>query len=143
MKPEADILIVEDSPTQALLLKHLLGPYGHPVTIARNGEEALARIREHRPALVISDFVMPGMSGRELCGLLRQDPALRGIPFVLVTAQSDPIEGLEPAGQGGADALLAKPVTREQLEQALNALLPARKARPPAAGRDHPELHPS
>ncbi len=123
MNTEPDILIVEDSPTQALLLKHLLSPCAYPITVARSGEEALARIRERRPALVISDFVMPGMNGRDLCRQVRQDPVLKGIPFVLMTAQSDPAEGLAPDERGGADMFLTKPVTREQLQQALKALL--------------------
>lgn len=134
MAAEKDILIVEDSVTQAMLLKHFLEPLAVPVAIARNGAEALARIRKRPPALIISDFIMPGMSGRDLCLQVRNDPALKAIPFILMTAQSDPIAGLELPGQGGPDAFLAKPVTREQLDQTLAALLP-QPACPPASGR--------
>ena len=130
MASEPDILIVEDSPTQALLLRHMLAPYAYPVAIARSGEEALARIRERPPALVISDYIMPGINGRNLCLQIRQDPALKAIPFLLMTAQSDSIEGLAPPDQGGPDAILIKPVTREQLDQTLAPRLPRKQSFP-------------
>jgi len=131
MPSEKDILIVEDSPTQALLLKHLLESYPYPVSVARNGAEALVRIRERPPLLVISDFIMPGTNGRDLCLQVRNDPALKAIPFILMTAQSDPVTGLEPPEKGGPDAFLAKPVAREQLDQIL-AMLLTRKGSPAA-----------
>lgn len=128
MKTEEYILIVEDSPTQALLLKHFLAPCGCQVTIAQNGEDAFARVRKSPPALIICDYLMPGINGRELCLKIRQDPGLKTIPFILITAQSDSIDGLESPEKGGPNAFLQKPIAREQLEKLLTDLLPQKKS---------------
>lgn len=103
-----DILIVEDSPTQAVKLQFLLEKNGYGVTIARNGVEALSCLRLGRPGLVVSDIVMPEMDGYELCRRIRADEELRYIPVLLLTTLSEPediVRGLE----SGADNFLTKP----------------------------------
>src|SRR5690606_9614853 len=102
-----EILVVEDSRTQAEQLRHLLETHGYTVGIAGNGRQALAAMREARPALVISDIVMPEMDGYQLCRAIRRDETLRDIPVVLVTSLSSPqdvIKGLEC----GADSFIRK-----------------------------------
>ncbi len=108
------ILIVEDSRTQAEALRALLDMSGFNVRVARSGEEALRDMRAHQTDLVISDVVMPEMTGFELCHALRSDPALRETPFVLLTSLADPLDvirGLEC----GADNYVTKPYDPEQL----------------------------
>src|SRR5450756_2825778 len=103
MKPEKnnhslDILIAEDSRTQADLLGFLLEQHGYRVTIAANGKQALEAAQAQKPTLVISDIVMPEMDGYELCKAIKSDEKLKDIPVILVTTLSDPqdvIRGLE------------------------------------------------
>ncbi len=102
------ILVVEDSPTQAEELKHMLGKHRYRVTTAANGREALAMLELERPITVISDIVMPEMDGYELCRRIKGSQELRNIPVILLTALSDPedvIMGLEC----GADFFIMKP----------------------------------
>jgi len=103
-----DILIVEDSPTQAERLRHILERQGYHVRHAANGRQALADAQHRTPSLIISDVVMPEMDGYELCGHLKADPRLSDIPVILVTTLSDPgdvIRGLECR----ADNFIVKP----------------------------------
>jgi two-component system, chemotaxis family, response regulator PixH len=130
MKPEDYILIVEDSQTQALLLKYLLKLRGRPAEIAISGEEAYEKAKQQRPNLIISDFIMPGMNGIDFCRKVRQDPAIKSVPFILMTAQDDPIDGLETVGRGGPDAFMTKPVDRAQLDQLLKNLCPGQDSVP-------------
>ncbi|UUZ52827.1 response regulator [Massilia sp. H-1] len=108
---EFEILIVEDSPTQAERLRRLIQSKSYRVRVAANGRLALALLREHRPHLVLSDIIMPELNGYELCRAIKEDPALRGIPVILVTALNDAkdiIRGIEC----GADNFILQAVFR-------------------------------
>src|SRR5882724_9600037 len=85
-----EILVVEDSPTQAQQLQHILEQQGYRVTTAANGQQALKAAQNHKPTLIISDVVMPEMDGYELCRRVKADPTLSDIPVILVTTLSDP-----------------------------------------------------
>src|SRR5919109_4045887 len=109
-----EIIIVEDSPVQATLLRRTLVRYGYAVTLAKNGLEGLVRVRERKPALVISDIEMPHMDGYALCREIKRDEALRDVPVILLTSLLDPqdiIRGL----QAGADNYLTKPYDEQEL----------------------------
>jgi signal transduction histidine kinase len=114
MNPEADILIVEDSPTQAVLLQGLFERCGHRVSVARNGREALSFLKEHKPTLVISDILMPEMDGWELCRQIKADAYLKDISVVLLTTLSDP-EDVVRALEFGADNFFTKPYDEHYL----------------------------
>ena len=91
IKPdEIEILIVEDSPTQAERLRRLIQSLHDNARVAANGQLALAAIRERKPHLVLSDIVMPEMNGYDLCRAIKSDPTLRDIPVILVTSLNDP-----------------------------------------------------
>jgi signal transduction histidine kinase len=116
MKQENDIeiLIAEDSATQAQRLRHILETQGYRVRVAANGKLALEEARRGKPALVISDVVMPEMTGYELCAQVKGDPALADVPVILVTTLSDPqdvIRGLECR----ADNFILKPYDSDYL----------------------------
>ncbi|MHB8767261.1 MAG: response regulator, partial [Deferrisomatales bacterium] len=116
------ILIAEDSPTQALELQHLLESDGFRVTVAANGRDALEKLRADPPALVLSDVVMPELDGYELCRAVKQEPALRHLPVVLLTALNDPadvVRGLEC----GADNFLTKPYLGQMLVSRVRHIL--------------------
>lgn len=103
-----EILIVEDSPTQAEELKYVLERHNYDILVAGNGIEALSMIRTHKPTMVISDIVMPEMDGYQLCREIKLDDRLRNIPVILLTSLSNPrdvVKGLEC----GADNFLTKP----------------------------------
>lgn len=102
------ILIVEDSPTQAEAVRALLDDAGYIVTVARSGTDALHTLRDQIVDLVVSDVVMPGMSGFDLCRALRADATLADVPFILLTSLAAPLDimrGLEC----GADNYVTKP----------------------------------
>lgn len=103
-----DILIVEDSPTQAEKLRYLIECKGYSVRVAPNGAIALNAIRERKPNLIISDVLMPEMDGYTLCKQIKDDENWRDIPIILVTSLTDPkdiVRGLEC----GADNFIRKP----------------------------------
>jgi C4-dicarboxylate-specific signal transduction histidine kinase len=103
-----EILIVEDSPTQAEKLKYLLENHGYRVSVADNGNKALDLLKERKPFLVISDIMMPEMGGYELCSRMRADKKLKDIPVILLTSLTDPkdvIHGLA----SGANNFITKP----------------------------------
>ena len=107
MRPQ-EILVVEDSPTQAEQLLSLLRDAGYPVRVAADGVAALELAHERPPALVVTDVVMPRMDGYTLCRTLKADPELSGTPVILLTSLSSPqdvIEGLAC----GADNFVRKP----------------------------------
>jgi signal transduction histidine kinase len=116
------ILIAEDSPTQAAQLRHILEQQGYPVRSAANGRLALEAALERTPQLVISDVVMPEMTGYELCHHIKNDERLGGVPVILVTTLSDPqdvIRGLACR----ADNFILKPYDADQLLRRIQFVL--------------------
>lgn len=116
------ILIVEDSPTQAARLKHLLQQNNFEVLVAGRATEALDTARQQRPDLMISDVNMPEMDGFELCRRVRLDPQLRELAILLLTGLSDPediIRGLD----SGADCYLTKPYEESELASRIDFVL--------------------
>ncbi|MGE0802923.1 MAG: response regulator [Lautropia sp.] len=108
LRQAAQVLVVEDSRTQAMQLAETLREVGYDVLMATDGRQALSLMLSQRPNIVISDIVMPAMDGYELTRRIRSDPYLRDLPVILVTSMSDPqdvIRGLEC----GADGFVLKP----------------------------------
>src|SRR4029078_8163527 len=123
-----EILIVEDSRTQEEELKYLLEESGYSISVAHDGKEALQSLVEQRPALIISDIVMPVMDGYEMCEKVKGDPELRDIPVMLLTGLSeaeDVIKGL----QCGADNYITKPYDPDYLLARIEDLITARALR--------------
>ena len=109
-----EILAVEDSPTQAELLRYLLEQSGYRATVASTGEQALALLGERAPSAIISDITMPGMNGYEVCRRIRADERTRDIPVILLTSlasSEDVLEGLAC----GADSFITKPYSKHYL----------------------------
>jgi PAS domain S-box-containing protein len=113
-KEGLDILIVEDSPTQAEFLRHFLEKGLYRVTVANNGVQALASIGSRLPALVISDVIMPEMGGYELCRRIKADEKTRDIPVILLTSLTD-AEDVLAGLDCGADSYITKPYDEEYL----------------------------
>lgn len=109
-----EILVVEDSPTQALQLGNLLEEADYRVLTAVNGADALRLISNSPPSLVISDIMMPEMDGYELCGHIKENLETKNIPVILITSLTEPediVKGLEC----GADNFITKPYEEELL----------------------------
>ncbi len=118
----AEVLIAEDSPTQAEQLRHLLEQHDFQVTVAANGQQALAAARRRKPALVISDVVMPRMGGYALCQAIKSDKKLKDVPVMLVTSLAgaqDVMQGLEC----GADNFIRKPFDEKYLLARIDYIL--------------------
>ncbi|MCX6281104.1 MAG: response regulator [Bacteroidetes bacterium] len=116
------VAIVEDSPVQAKKLKYLLEESGFEVGVSVNGEQALESLRQKRPMLVISDIVMPGMNGYELCSQMKADNDLKNIPVILLTSLRDPLDIIKGL-QSGADNFITKPYDDEYLLSRIQYLL--------------------
>ncbi len=117
-----EILIVEDSHTQAELLRNVLADKGYLVTVAKDGKQALSMVRQRPPILVISDIEMPFMDGYELCHAIKLDPQLQDIPVILLTSLVDPgdvLRGLEAR----ADYYITKPFDKDLLLARVEAIL--------------------
>ncbi len=117
-----EILVVEDSPTQAARVRRLMEVHGYRTRLAANGRQALLALAERKPSLVLSDVVMPEMNGYELCRAIKADPSLRSTPVILVTSLIDPkdiVTGLEC----GADNFVRKPYADEYLLRRIEHVL--------------------
>lgn len=117
-----DILIVEDSRTQAIGLKFLLKEHGFSVRVAYDGVQALAAVAEQEPALIVSDIVMPEMDGYELCRNLRSNPETKHIPIILLTALSELTDVIK-ALENGADNFVTKPYKPDFLISRIHHIL--------------------
>ncbi|MGQ0611094.1 MAG: phosphate regulon transcriptional regulator PhoB [Paracoccaceae bacterium] len=128
---QPSVLLVEDEPAQREVLRYNLEAEGFAVISARDGEEALERIAEGPPDLILLDWMLPHLSGIEVCRRLRMRPETRAIPIIMLSARSeevDKVRGLET----GADDYVIKPYSVVELMARLRAHL--RRVRPAASG---------
>ena len=116
------VLVVEDESALATMLRYNLEKQGFRVEEAADGQEALTRVSEARPDLVLLDWMLPVMSGLEVCRQLRRRPATRDLPVIMVTARTedqDAVRGLNT----GADDYITKPFNMDALLARMRALL--------------------
>ncbi len=137
MTERLEILVVEDSPTQRQRLVLILEQGGYTVTAAGGGAEALAILQTRRPALVISDIIMPGMDGYALCRRIKENPEFAGLPVILVTYLSD-IHDVVRGVEAGADNFVMKPFTADFLLGRVRRTLAVQAEESPAPGGDLP-----
>jgi len=125
------VLLVEDEPAQREILGYNLEADGFRVLMASNGEEALMMVAETPPDIIVLDWMMPNVSGIEVCRQLKTRSATRGIPIIMLSARSeevDRVRGLET----GADDYVIKPYSLVELMARVRALL--RRTRPATVG---------
>ena len=125
---EMEILIVEDSPTQALKLHQFLEDNNYSVSVANNGMSALSYLQKSTPKLIISDIVMPEMDGYELCRKIKSHERLKSIPIILLTTLSEP-EDIVNGLACGADNFVTKPYDEKLLLSRIQYVLANQKLR--------------
>lgn len=126
------ILVVEDETAIVTMLKYNLEHQGFRVNVATDGEEALVAVEEQKPDLVLLDWMLPSVSGVQVCEMLRKKDSTRLIPIIMLTArgeEADRVRGLD----SGADDYMTKPFSPNELIARINALL--RRTRPVFASK--------
>jgi two-component system, cell cycle response regulator len=134
-----EIVIAEDSLTQAERLRYYLEKHGFVVRAAGNGREALEMVAERRPALVVSDIVMPEVDGYELCRRLRADAATADLPVILLTALSESADVIGGLASGATD-FVGKPCNEQSLVARIQRALGNSELRRDAAPGDGVEV---
>ena len=125
------VLVVEDETAQREVLRYNLEAEGFNVVLADNGEDALLLVQEEQPDLLVLDWMLPKVSGIEVCRQVKADPATRNIPIIMLSARSeegDRVRGLET----GADDYVVKPYSVVELMARLRTQL--RRTRPATMG---------
>ena len=122
MSGNKHVLIADDEANIVISLEFLMKREGHRVTVARDGEAALAAIRTERPDLVLLDVMMPGKSGFEVCQAVRADESLAGVKILMLSAKGRDTD-LAKGSALGADAYMTKPFSTRELADKVRELL--------------------
>jgi twitching motility two-component system response regulator PilH len=115
------ILIVEDAPSEMKLIDTYLREAHYNVITANNGKEGLRKALAEKPNLVITDLVMPEMSGLELCRSLKKNPNTNNIPVIACTSKDQELDRMWGLKQG-IDIYLTKPFTKDEIVNAIKSL---------------------
>lgn len=118
----AHILIVDDSPTDAYLVKNILEGQGYQTTEASNGEEGIQKAKELKPNLIIMDVVMPGLNGFQATRKITKSPDTSLIPVIIVSSKNMESDRAWGIMQGAKD-FLVKPVKQDELIQTVKKLI--------------------
>lgn len=124
------VILVEDEESVSTVIKYNLQKEGYQVQVSADGEEAILLIKDFKPDLVIVDWMLPSISGIELCRMIRATPEVANVPIIMLSAKGeefDRISGLER----GADDYIVKPFSTAELNARIKALF--RRIRPPFA----------
>jgi len=116
------ILVVEDTPSEQDLIVSYLVESGYNVIIANNGQEALKKIEGKKANVVVTDLVMPGMSGLELCRSLKKNLETKDIPIIACTSKNQELDKLWGMKQG-INVYVTKPFTREDILRAVRSVV--------------------
>jgi class 3 adenylate cyclase len=120
-EPKPKVLVVDDLPENVRLLTAVLTANGYEVSTASSGPEALERVRNELPDIVLLDILMPGMNGYEVCRRIREDPATRFLPVVMVTASDSEVRF--NAIEAEADDFVVKPFNKQELLARVRSLV--------------------
>jgi twitching motility two-component system response regulator PilH len=119
--PVRHVMVVDDSKTELMFLSELLGKHGYMVSVAQSAEEALRRVEEAVPDLILMDVVMPGQNGFQLTRMLSRDARYANIPIFLCTSKNQETDRVWGMRQGARDYLV-KPINATELLAKINAL---------------------
>lgn len=116
------ILVVDDTPSELELMTRFLKESGFSVIVATDAKEAMTKATDFKPDVVVTDVVMPGMSGFELCRTLKKNEATQATPIVVCTSKNQDLDRLWGMKQG-ADVYITKPFTQDDLVKAVNSVI--------------------
>ena len=114
------ILLVDDSKTELHFMSDLLGKRGYAIRTAENGEEAMKRLGEETPDLILMDVVMPGQNGFQLTRAITRDPRFSGVPVIMCTSKNQETDKVWGMRQGARDYIV-KPVDADELVAKIHA----------------------
>ena len=123
--PQSTVLIVDDNPQNVELLHAFLESLPVRIVTAVDGVDALRKVEEHHPDLILLDVMMPQMSGFQVCRKLKGDPKTRDIQILMVTALNE-LGDIEQATECGTDDFVSKPVNKMELLTRVKSLLRVR-----------------
>ena len=118
----ANILIVDDSPTEIHVLQGILQKNGHTVESVMSAEEGIAKAKQMKPDLILMDVVMPGMNGFQATRAISKDPETQHIPIIIVSTKDQETDRVWGMRQGAKD-YISKPVDENDLVSKMNAAL--------------------
>ena len=118
--PIRKILVVDDSKTELHHLSEVLGKRGYSVRTAENGEEAMRRLAEEKPDLILMDVVMPGQNGFQLTRAITRDPRYADVPVIMCTSKNQETDKVWGMRQGARDYIV-KPVNGDELVSKIHA----------------------
>ncbi len=116
------VLVVDDEPLTQDLLRLMLEPAGFRVTGAEHGLEALQKVQQNKPDIMILDVMMPHMDGIAVCRKIRSNPETADLPIVMLSGKTH-LNAVEEGMEAGANRYLAKPMSRNDLIQSLREVL--------------------
>ena len=119
--PIKNVLVVDDSKTELLFLSTMLQKKGLEVRTAENGEEAMQRLSEQKPDLILMDVVMPGQNGFQLTRAISRDPLYADVPIIMCTSKNQETDRVWGMRQGARD-YVTKPVDAAELQAKIDAL---------------------
>jgi two-component system alkaline phosphatase synthesis response regulator PhoP len=123
---QAKILVVDDEVYILHILDFILGAENYDVVTASNGEQALQKVRDEKPDLVILDIMMPKLDGYETCRMIKKDPATKNIPVILLTAKGREVDQ-KLGREVGANDYMTKPFSPSKLIERVQAILGVRR----------------
>ena len=123
--PQSTVLIVDDNPQNVELLQAFLEALPVQLAVAVDGVDALEKVAEHNPDLILLDIMMPRMSGYQVCRKLKSDPKTKDIQILMVTALNE-LGDIEQASECGTDDFVSKPVNKLELLTRVKSLLRVR-----------------
>ncbi len=139
--PQPDIIIIDDDPMVGELSRDLLTDEGYSVLLIQDSLEAIPSIKANMPKLIVTDIMMPGITGMDICKSVKSDPALKHIKIIVVSGKSYQVEQ-QRAFQFGADFFLQKPYNIETFSQTVKSIMDGSGAEKVSSAQPLPAIEP-
>ncbi|MEM8778050.1 MAG: response regulator [Cyanobacteria bacterium P01_G01_bin.49] len=115
------VLVIEDTISEMELISDYLRESGYTVISTTDAKDALSKIDQHKPHVIVTDLVMPGMNGLELCRSIKKNPETEKLPIVVCTSKNQDLDRMWAMKQG-VDVYITKPFSKEQLIRAIRSV---------------------
>jgi two-component system cell cycle response regulator len=128
-KGKEKILVVDDNVQNVELVQEILNTAGYTVSTSYGGEEALQKVREEKPDLILLDIMMPKMDGYQVCETLRSEDETKDIPIIFVTAKTEVKDWTHAIFNMGANSYITKPINAKKLTDKVKSVLKMKQSR--------------